>query len=62
MVSKNNVAALSIAGVAVVVMGGAAVCWCLSNGHTFLAFVAAAATLGAMVPLYPPEEKPDEYV
>lgn len=62
MATRRNAAGLALAGVGVVLGGVGAVSWCVANGHLFLAFLAVAVMLGALVPLYPPEEKPDNFV
>lgn len=53
---------LSLCGVAVILGGVGGVVWCVTQGHAFSAFLVAAITLGLVVPLYPPEDEPANYV
>lgn len=52
----------SLAGVGVVLVGAAGVVWSLSAGYHFTAFIVAAVTVGALVPLYPEEEEATKYL
>lgn len=52
----------SVAGVVVVLVGVGVAAWCFSNAHMFLGCAAVAAMLGALVPLYPPDDPPTGFV
>jgi len=54
--------AQSLAGITVVLVGVGCAAYLGSGGHTFGAFLALAAMLGALVPLYPPDEKKTDFV
>jgi len=59
MSAKLNPVVQVVAGLVVVLGGITAAGYAVSRGETFLAFLAVAAMLGALVPLYPPEDPPD---
>lgn len=52
---KIHPLALAVAGPVVVLAGVGVAAWCVQQGHTLSAFLAVAAMLGALVPLYPPD-------
>jgi hypothetical protein len=59
---KIHPLALAVAGPVVVLAGVGVAAWCVQQGHTFSAFVAICTMLGALVPLYPPDEEPTKFL